>query len=563
MPDESQKAQAPAANGEAEKKEHNFWLPLIAIIMATFVSVLSSSLANVALPKLASVFGVPTTTIQWVSTGFMLASAVVIPMSGFLVGRFGSKRILMMSVIGFTVGSVLCGMAWNDSSLIAFRIFQGLTGGFIMPVGMAVMYSIVPREQIGSAMGVWGVAAMVAPALGPTLGGYIVEYFSWRLLFFVNVPIGVLAAILCFALLRESPTNKSLKFDIPGAVLSILFFGSLLLALSKGQTEGWGSLYIVSLFYVAGVSLALLLWVELTVEVPLLKLKLFTNIRFSSSTLIAGLLMMAMMGGTYLMPIYLQNALGMTALDSGILLLPQSIAMALMMPISGKLTQKFGLVPLAIISLAVLGVTTYELHRLTGDTSHLWINVLLTIRGTAIGACMMPITSSGLGSIPKKDINDASPLSNVFRQVMATMGIAILTTIMSGRQTFHNVRIAENVPATSEPANQLISQLTGLLVQGGIDTATATGSATTTLAGLMAKESLIRAIADTFFVSSIPAFICIPLMFLLLNRKKAADQPAQQGASGGGSESGQAPASASQTPSSQGPGMKAPEPVKV
>ncbi|OXM83502.1 MFS transporter [Paenibacillus rigui] len=528
--------------------------------MATFVSVLSSSLANVALPKLATVFGVPTTTIQWVSTGFMLASAVVIPMSGFLVGRFGSKRLLLLSVIGFTIGSLLCGFAWNDSSLIAFRIFQGLAGGFIMPVGMAVMYTIVPREQIGSAMGVWGVAAMVAPALGPTLGGYIVEYFSWRLLFFVNVPIGVLAAILCFALLKESPTNKNLKFDIPGAILSIVFFGSLLLALSKGQTEGWGSLFIVTLFYIAGTSFALLLWVELTKKGPLLDLSLFKNVRFSSSTLISGLLMMAMMGGTYLMPIYLQNAQGMTALDSGILLLPQSVAMALMMPLSGKLAQKFGLVPLALIGLSVLGVTTYELHRLAGDTSHLWINVLLTIRGTAIGMCMMPITSSGLASIPKQHINDASPLSNVFRQVMSTMGIAILTSIMSSRQTFHYTRIAENVPSTSEPATQLISQLTGLLAQGGVDTATATGSATSTIAGLMAKEALVRGIADTFFVSSIPAFICIPLMFLLMEKKKPKEQPVEQAkpAPGTGTASVE-----SQGGPAAGPGMKGPEPVKV
>ncbi|WP_342746615.1 DHA2 family efflux MFS transporter permease subunit [Paenibacillus rigui] len=560
MADDAQQAQAPTGKGEADKKENNFWLPLIAIIMATFVSVLSSSLANVALPKLATVFGVPTTTIQWVSTGFMLASAVVIPMSGFLVGRFGSKRLLLLSVIGFTIGSLLCGFAWNDSSLIAFRIFQGLAGGFIMPVGMAVMYTIVPREQIGSAMGVWGVAAMVAPALGPTLGGYIVEYFSWRLLFFVNVPIGVLAAILCFALLKESPTNKNLKFDIPGAILSIVFFGSLLLALSKGQTEGWGSLFIVTLFYIAGTSFALLLWVELTKKGPLLDLSLFKNVRFSSSTLISGLLMMAMMGGTYLMPIYLQNAQGMTALDSGILLLPQSVAMALMMPLSGKLAQKFGLVPLALIGLSVLGVTTYELHRLAGDTSHLWINVLLTIRGTAIGMCMMPITSSGLASIPKQHINDASPLSNVFRQVMSTMGIAILTSIMSSRQTFHYTRIAENVPSTSEPATQLISQLTGLLAQGGVDTATATGSATSTIAGLMAKEALVRGIADTFFVSSIPAFICIPLMFLLMEKKKPKEQPVEQAkpAPGTGTASVE-----SQGGPAAGPGMKGPEPVKV
>ncbi|MCR8629709.1 DHA2 family efflux MFS transporter permease subunit [Paenibacillus sp. N5-1-1-5] len=511
-----------------EHKEPSFWLPLVAIILGTFVSVLSSSLVNVALPKLSTVFGVPTSTIQWVVTGFMLASAVVIPASGFLATRLGSKKVLVWSVIGFTIGSLLCGLAWNDSSLIAFRIFQGLTGGFIMPVGMAVIYTIVPRKQIGLAMGIWGVAAMVAPALGPTLGGYLIQYYSWRTLFLLNVPIGVIAAVACFFLLKESPVNKNLKFDVWGAVFSVTFFGTLLLALSKGQTEGWTSLYIVSLFFISVVSLALLLWVELTTKSPLLNLKIFKDIKFSASVLTAGLIMMAMMGGTFLMPIYLQNVQNMTALDAGILLLPQSVAMALMMPISGKLVEKLGIVPISVIGLLILGVTTYELHSLTADTSHLWINVVLTIRGFGIGLCMMPISTVGMADIPKEQIQDASPLSNVFRQVMASMGIAVLTTIMSSRQYLHYFRISENVPSTSEPASQYMSAITGALAQGGVDAATASGGAAMYLAGLMQKEAMVRSIADTFYISALPAFICIPLVFLLRSKKKKKEQPAEQ-----------------------------------
>ncbi|MFD0678921.1 MULTISPECIES: DHA2 family efflux MFS transporter permease subunit [unclassified Paenibacillus] len=527
MSDDSQKTAAPGIPAE-EHKEPSFWLPLVAIILGTFVSVLSSSLVNVALPKLSTVFGVPTSTIQWVVTGFMLASAVVIPASGFLATRLGSKKVLVWSVIGFTIGSLLCGLAWNDSSLIAFRIFQGLTGGFIMPVGMAVIYTIVPRKQIGLAMGIWGVAAMVAPALGPTLGGYLIQYYSWRTLFLLNVPIGVIAAVACFFLLKESPVNKNLKFDVWGAIFSVTFFGTLLLALSKGQTEGWTSLYIVSLFFISVVSLALLLWVELTTKSPLLNLKIFKDIKFSASVLTAGLIMMAMMGGTFLMPIYLQNVQNMTALDAGILLLPQSVAMALMMPISGKLVEKLGIVPISVIGLLILGVTTYELHSLTADTSHLWINVVLTIRGFGIGLCMMPISTVGMADIPKEQIQDASPLSNVFRQVMASMGIAVLTTIMSSRQYLHYFRISENVPSTSEPASQYMSAITGALAQGGVDAATASGGAAMYLAGLMQKEAMVRSIADTFYISALPAFICIPLVFLLRSKKKKKEQPAEQ-----------------------------------
>ncbi|TDF97554.1 DHA2 family efflux MFS transporter permease subunit [Paenibacillus piri] len=552
MSEDAQKNAAPDA--PAEEKEPSFWLPLIAIILGTFVSVLSSSLVNVALPKLSTVFGVPTSTIQWVVTGFMLASAVVIPASGFLSARFGSKQVLVLSVIGFTIGSLLCGIAWNDSSLIAFRIFQGLTGGFIMPVGMSVIYTMVPRNQIGLAMGIWGVAAMVAPALGPTLGGYLIQYYSWRTLFLLNVPIGIVAATACFFLLKESVKNKDLKFDVAGAIFSVTFFGTLLLALSKGQTEGWTSLYIMSLFFTAAVSLALLLWVELTTKQPLLNLAVFKNIKFSASTLMSGLVMMAMMGGTFLMPIYLQNVQSMTALDAGILLLPQSVAMALMMPISGKLLEKVGIMPLAIVGLLVLGVTTYELHSLTADTSHIWINVVLTIRGFGIGLCMMPVSTVGMADIPKAQINDASPLSNVFRQVMASMGIAVLTTIMSSRQYLHYYRITENVPSTSEPANQFMTAISGAYFSGGVDLATASGTAAAYLAGLMQKEAMVRSIADTFYVSAIPAFLCLPLVFFLRSKKQPKEQPVQQAAS---APAEPAPAAAGRTP------VKVPETVKA
>ncbi len=514
-----------------EEKEASFWLPLVAIILGTFVSVLSSSLVNVALPKLSTVFGVPTSTIQWVVTGFMLASAVVIPASGFVSARFGSKRVLILSVIGFTIGSLLCGLAWSDSSLIAFRIFQGLTGGFIMPVGMAVIYTIVPRHQIGLAMGIWGVAAMVAPALGPTLGGYLIQYYSWRTLFLLNVPVGIIAAIACFFFLKETVKQKDLQFDIWGACFSVTFFGTLLLALSKGQTEGWTSFYILTLFFISGVSLALLLWVELTTKrPPLLNLYVFKDLKFSASVLISGLVMMAMMGGTFLMPIYLQNVQSMTALDAGLLLLPQSVAMALMMPISGKFVEKIGIVPLGIIGLTILGVTTLDLHALTADTSHIWINVVLTIRGIGIGLCMMPISTVGMADIPKEQIKDASPLSNVFRQVMASMGIAVLTTIMSSRQYFHYYRITENVSVDSEAGNQFMSSLSGLIYQGGVDMANASGTAAAYLTGIMQKEAMVRSIADTFYVSAVPAFVCIPLIFLLREKKKPKKQPVPEDA---------------------------------
>ncbi|MEK3720715.1 DHA2 family efflux MFS transporter permease subunit [Paenibacillus sp. FSL H8-0034] len=508
------------------KSDSSMWLGLIAIVLGTFVSVLNSSLMNVALLKFVAVFGSDVPTVQWVITGYMLAAAVVIPMSGFLGARFGNKNVFIYSVLGFTIGSVLCGIAWSDSTLIMFRIIQGLAGGFIMPVGMSIIYTTFPREKVGTAIGLWGVAAMVAPALGPTVGGYMIQYYSWRWLFLVNIPIGLFAFIMGKILLKDSPRKLDIKFDTAGAVLSILFFGTLMLALSKGQSEGWTSLFIVSLLFVSFFSLLLLIWVELGSKNPLLDLKIFKNPQFTMSTIAGSLVMMGMLGGTFLTPLYLQNIQSMSAMDTGLLMMPQSIAMAFMMPISGKLTDKFGIIPVGIVGLATLGFTTMELHMLTADTPNHWLNVVLTIRAIGIGLVMMPLTSAGMMSIPTSQVGNASPLSNVVRQVAGSMGIALFTSIMSSRQLVHYQHISESVPVDSLAASNAISAMTGAIYQWGVDTTTASGAAAMNLAGMIQKEALVRGIADTFYISAIPAFLCIPVVFFLTSKRKAAPAPA-------------------------------------
>ncbi|TBL79997.1 DHA2 family efflux MFS transporter permease subunit [Paenibacillus thalictri] len=506
------------------------WLGLIGIVLGTFVAVLNSSLMNVALPKFVAVFGSDVTTMQWVITGYSLANAVVIPMSGFLSARFGSKNVFLFSVAGFTLGSVICGLAWSTSSMIIFRILQGLAGGFIMPVGMQIIYATFPREKVGTAIGLWGVAAMVAPALGPTFGGYMIQYYSWRWLFYINIPIGILAIIIGKILLKSSPQQVGRKFDTAGAILSVLFFGSLLLALTKGQAEGWTSLFIVSLLFVAFASLLLLIWVETTVPEPMLDLKIFKNPIFSLSVAASSLVMMGMMGATFLTPLYLQNIQSLTAMQTGLVMMPQSIVMALMMPISGKLADRFGIPAMGSIGLAILGIMTVELHHLTVDTPHLWLEVVLSIRSIGIGLCMMPLTTAGMMALKPQQIGNASPLSNVFRQVAGSLGIAIFTALMNGRTTQHYSHINDSVTVDSVAASSFISSMTGAVYSWMVDTATSQGTAMSYLAGIISREASTRAIADTFFISAIPAFLCIPFVFFFPRKKKAPPAAAKEGA---------------------------------
>ncbi|MGD8192178.1 DHA2 family efflux MFS transporter permease subunit [Brevibacillus ginsengisoli] len=509
------------ANEHSQHGESYKWFALVAIVIGTFAAVLNSSLLNVALPSLVSVFGSTTQTMQWVLTGYMLASAVVIPMSGFLGDRFGYKKILIISLAGFTAGSLLCGFAWSEESIIAFRVIQGIAGGLIMPIGMSMIYMIIPRQQIGMALGIWGIASMSAPAIGPTLSGYIIEIFNWRMLFFMTVPIGILAVFMCMILLRETPVKKEATFDKVGAIFSVIAFGSILLALSKGQQEGWTSLFIVSLFFIGIFSLALLIWVETGQEQPLMDLRMFKIPAFSLSVITSSLVTMGMYGGIFLTPIYLQNIQGLTPVDTGLVLMPQSIAMALMMPISGRLFDKFGVIPLGLVGLTLIGVTTYELHLLEIDTPNHWLDTVLTIRGIGIGLSMMPLSTVGMNAVPRHLVGRASSLSNVIRQVLGSLAIAIFTAIMTQRGTWHGSQIAENVQVTSDMANQTLKMITGAYTQGGVDTGTATAAAYQVLGGVIQKEALVRSIGDTFLVSSIPIFICIPLIFLFLRKKKA------------------------------------------
>ncbi|QDS35537.1 DHA2 family efflux MFS transporter permease subunit [Brevibacillus brevis] len=510
------------AHREEKSGNSGMWLSLLAILSGTFVAILNNSLINVALPAMVNIFGSTTETMQWVLTGYMLANAVMIPMSGSLSAKFGAKKIFVLSLSAFTFSSVLCALAWSDSSLIAFRVVQGVSGGMIMPIGMSMIYMIVPREKIGMALGIFGIASMTAPALGPTLGGYLIEFLSWQFLFLVGVPFGIFAVIMSIVLLKETPKKPALKFDFLGAFLAIVGFGTLLLALSKGQAEGWTSFFIVSLFFVAVMSLILFVWVELGKESPLLDLRLLKIPTFTISILTSGFVMMGMMGGIFLMPIFLQNIQGLTAMESGILLMPQSIAMAIMMPISGKLMDKYGIGPIGLIGLTIMSITTYELHNLSADSMHSWIDMILTIRGIGIGLCMMTLSTVGMNAVPRTSVGDASPLSNVLRQVMSSFAIAILTVIMQARQNFHMASISDNL--NTDMAMQFISGISGMYAQVGVDAASATGGASAILYGMMAKESLVQGIGDTFLVSVIPIVLSIPLLYFLHKKPKKAQQ---------------------------------------
>lgn len=491
------------------------------------MAILDGSIVNVALPKIMAVMGSTPDQIQWVLTSYMLTLGVIMPITGFLGDRFGTKKMYLLALGLFTFGSALCGMAWNTASLVAARVLQGLGGGILTPLGMAIIFKAFDRSQIGTALGIWGIASMAAPAIGPTLGGYIVEYSNWRLIFLINLPIGILNLFLGALLLQESPLVKGHRFDYVGLITAMGGFSLLLYAISNGTEKGWTSPLIVSLLLLAFILLVVLVINELFHPEPVLDFRLFKNFTFSLSVLIGSIAAMGMFGALFLLPLFLQTLSGLSALQVGILLFPAAIASGLAMPISGALFDRFGPRLIVPAGMAVVAITTYCLSQLTLITPLGTIALWMAIRGVGLGFSMMPANTAGMNTVPPHLVNRASALSNVIRQVAASLGIAMFTTIMQQRQAFHLHSYAAAVQLSSSAGTELISKIQFALLNAGVSPLQSTGVAASALASLLVKQAMAQAIDDCFLIAAlIIAAGIIPSFFLIDVRKK--QKPALQ-----------------------------------
>jgi EmrB/QacA subfamily drug resistance transporter len=492
---------------------------LLTLIIGAFMAILDGSIVNVALPRMMAIFGSTADRIQWVLTGYMLTTGVVIPITGYLSDRFGGKKIYILSLAAFTAGSALCSLAWSNNSLVVARVIQAIGGGMMMPVSMAMIYYIVPREKIGMALGIWGVTAMVAPSIGPTLGGYLVDNFSWQWIFTINIPIGIAAVFLSMAILKETPVKAGLKADYPGIILCTAGCFALLLALSEGQDKGWTSLYIVNLFIFSGFTLALFVIWELITDQPMLDIRLLKNITFAASLVCVSIATIGLFSAIFLIPLFVQNVQGLTPLQTGLLMMPAALASGIMMPISGKLFDEIGALPLCLVGLTVTAITTFQLHTITYDISYRELQIIMIERALGLGLCMMPLTTAGMNTIPHFLIGRASAMGNLVRQISASFGIAYLTYVMLHRQDYHAAVITDSVSWTSPVAVNVWQQLQGLLSQSGYSPQGAAGI----LRGLVLREALVRGLADAFVVSTVIIVIAIPFVFLL-GKKRVEEQ---------------------------------------
>ena len=417
-------APAPAAGA-------GWGVPLAVLIVGMFMSVLDISIVNVAIPTMQRDFSATTEQIQWVENAYSLALGVVVPVSAWLSGKFGPARVYVLCLLGFAAGSALCGLAWDLNSIVAFRVLQALPGGILPVVTLTIVYRIVPPEKIGAAMGMYGLGIIVAPAVGPTLGGYLVEYVDWRLIFFINVPVGILGAVAAIMLLpRFGPTPVG-RFDVLGFVTIATGLVSLLFALTEGQSWGWTSYPILILFAVSLVMLALFVVIEIEIDHPLLPVNIFRHWAYTNSLLLVSVLSVGLFAVLFYIPLLLQQARGLGAFDTGLLLLPQALVMAVIMPAAGQLYDRIGPRWPAAIGLAITAGGTYLLTDVTLDSSNTKVVWLLALRSVGMGLAMMPIMTGGIAAVPPNEVDGAGAFNTVAQRAAAALGLAALTSLVT------------------------------------------------------------------------------------------------------------------------------------
>lgn len=453
-------------------------------LIGGFMSILDSSIVNVAISTMMHVFNTTESQIGWVVTVYMLALGVVIPFSGWAGDKFGYKKLYMFALIMFTFGSILCTMSWSVNTLIASRVIQALGGGLLMPCMMTMVKKIVPEESFGSAMGIVGVALLIAPALGPTIGGYLVEYVGWKWIFTINVPIGIIGLILAFFFLPEFDTLKVEKLDFGGAITVIIFLFSLLLALSQGGDWGWGSRTTLLCLAISLLAFCLFLFFELKFKSPLLDLKVFRYRNFTFANVTTMITTVGLFSGIFFVPLFLQNIKGLGALETGLIMLPGALASGLLMPVVGKLYDRTGPRPLAIFGIISLACTTYLLHNIDIDTSNTTILYWMVLRGVSMSFAAVSAQAASLDSVSKLEVGGASAISNIISRVSGSFGIAILTTILTGRTKHHAEAIAAKLAASGADVAKQALQIQGMSFVKGLDDIFMTASVLT-LVGLL------------------------------------------------------------------------------
>jgi DHA2 family multidrug resistance protein len=486
---------------------------------SAMLEVVDTSVVNVSLPHIAGSLSSSVEEATWVLTSYIVANAIILPITGWLANYWGRRRLLMTVVTGFTLSSVLCGLAPNLPALIFFRVLQGITGGGLQPLSQAVLLEEFPGAERGKAMAFWGMGIVAAPILGPTLGGWITDSFSWRWVFYINVPVGILSLTLIYMFVHDPHYIRrgSLRVDLWGLGMLALGMGALQIMLDKGQEKDWfGSDLIRVLAAMALVFLAAFVIRELTVEDPIVHFRLLRSRTFATGIGLVTVLGFVLYGSLVLLPLFMQTLLGWTAVTAGIWTSPRGIGTALCMPLVGYLLGKgwdgrwmlaFGF---GIAGLAFFGYSHMTLQSGTWDIFSYQIN-----QGVGMAFLFVPLTTLTMGPIPQEETGYATSLYSVTRNIGSSMGISFVTTLVTRRSQFHQTILSSHITAMSLNGQQAVEHITNLIQQSGVDRVTARQEAYAVLYRMLQQQASLLSYVDAFHIMGILFLAAIPLIFLM------------------------------------------------
>ena len=502
--------------------EVNPWLIAIAVMSSTFMEVLDTTVVNVSLPHIAGSLSASVDEATWTLTSYLVANAIILPMTGWLANNFGRKRLLIASVTGFTIASFFCGLAPSLPFLIIFRVIQGACGGGLQPLSQAILLEAFPPEKRGQAMAFWALGIVVAPMLGPVAGGWITDNYSWRWVFYINVPIGV-AAIILTQLFVFDPSylrRKATSIDYWGIGLLVLGMASLQIMLDKGQEEDWfSSHFITTLAVLAVVGLGGLIVRELMTSNPIIDLSVFRYRSYAIGTFLMTVVGFVLYGSTVLLPLLMQELLGYTATHAGITNFPRGFASFLAMPFIGILTNKVDTRKLLFAGVVLSAGAMFLLSRLSLDVGfwNFWWPLML--QGAALGLIFVPLTTVTHDPIPRERLGNATSIFNVMRNIGASIGISIVETLQYRSLQKHINTLGKFVSPSNLKAESMIAGLKQNFMSQGADVATATKRAYDAVWGMLNQQAAMLSYNDVFFILSVIFLMMAPLILLMRKPK--------------------------------------------
>ncbi|HTO68301.1 MAG TPA: DHA2 family efflux MFS transporter permease subunit [Myxococcota bacterium] len=508
---------APAAPADEFRLDLSGWLMLIGVMLALVLEILDSSIVNVALPSMMGNLGATVDEISWVVTSYIIANVIVIPMTSWLAGRFGRRRYFVGSILLFTAASFLCGFSHTLTELVVFRVIQGVGGGALMSTSQSIMMETFPPQRQGTGQALFGMGATLGPSLGPTLGGWITNQWTWPWIFYVNVPLGIIAAILCWSHLREPKfVRKTSGVDWTGIVLLVVGVGAVQTLLERGNKLDWfESDFICFLAVAASISLVVFVWHELRIPNPVVDLRVLRHRALTVGCIYGAVMGVGLYGSVFLFPLFTQEVLRWSSWQSGIAIAPSSLATALVMPIAGRIVWRTGPAPLFAVGIAIFIPTLWFMSHWTiesGTADLFWPQIS---RGVALGLMFVPLSLATLRGLPPEDMLQGAGLYNLFRQTGGSMGIAVLATLVDHRSTIHHAYLSESVSLFNMATQQRLQALAGGLAARGLDPASAMDAARHALDGIISQQSAVLAFRDCYLTILLLFVLLAPLVPLL------------------------------------------------